>query len=119
VPKASLARCCVVLAALVGAPRFAPAETPITVRIGTPNVASDAPLYIAAEKGYFAREGLTLEFVPFTGPKDLKGLIIAEGGRLAGPRADEVIAILANTPTSRIPSFTGKSRRASLISMAA
>jgi NitT/TauT family transport system substrate-binding protein len=43
----------------------ATAETPVTVKIGTPNVASDAPLFIAVEKGYFAKEGIVPEFVSF------------------------------------------------------
>jgi NitT/TauT family transport system substrate-binding protein len=49
----------------------AAAETLVTVKIGTPNVASDAPIFIAAEKGYFAKEGLTLEFVPFASATEM------------------------------------------------
>jgi len=37
----------------------------VTVKVGTPSVASDAPLYVAADKGYFAREGISVAFVSF------------------------------------------------------
>ncbi|HZQ63143.1 MAG TPA: ABC transporter substrate-binding protein [Casimicrobiaceae bacterium] len=36
-----------------------------TVRVGTTNSSSDAPLFIAAAKGYFKTEGLEVEFTSF------------------------------------------------------
>jgi NitT/TauT family transport system substrate-binding protein len=68
---------CAALGALVAATALAAAalapfgggalaETPIAVRIGTPNVASDAPIYIAVEKGYFAKQDITPLFVSFS-----------------------------------------------------
>lgn len=51
----------VACAALVAAAAAAAAP----VRIGTTNSSSDAPLFIAAAKGYFKAEGLDVEFTPF------------------------------------------------------
>ncbi|HEX5997260.1 MAG TPA: ABC transporter substrate-binding protein [Jiangellales bacterium] len=36
-----------------------------TVRVGITRSASDAPFYVAQEKGYFEQQGLKAEFVPF------------------------------------------------------
>ena len=48
----------------------AAAATVSEVRIGTNNVVSDAPFFIANEKGYFAEQGIKAVFVPFdAGPK--------------------------------------------------
>lgn len=85
-----------VVAAAFAAAALAPfgggalAQTPIVVRIGTPNVASDAPIYIAAEKGYFAKEGITPQFVPFVSAVEMiaplaRGQIdVGAGGVSAG-----------------------------------
>jgi len=59
------------LAASLALAGSAAAETPITVKIGTPNVASDAPIFIAVEKGYFAKEGITPEFVSFASAAEM------------------------------------------------
>jgi len=65
-----------VLAALVGAAlvpvcaaaqtKLAPLDPVRTVHVGTVNQASDAGLYVAIEKGYFAELGLKVELVTFT-----------------------------------------------------
>jgi NitT/TauT family transport system substrate-binding protein len=48
----------------------AAAATVSEVRIGTNNVVSDAPFFIANEKGYFAEQGIKVVFVPFdAGPR--------------------------------------------------
>lgn len=41
-----------------------------TVRFGFVPVAINAPVYVAAEKGYFAEEGLNVEFLPIEGGSD-------------------------------------------------
>src|SRR3981081_4786752 len=46
--------------------KLAPLDPPPTVRVGTVNQASDAGLYVALEKGYFAELGLKVELVTFT-----------------------------------------------------
>lgn len=51
-----------------------PAKTPSgdlqTVKFGFVPVAINAPVYVAAEKGYFADEGLNVEFLPVDGGSD-------------------------------------------------
>src|SRR5262249_13550058 len=68
-------RYCVLLAALLAAlaPACAVAQTKLapldpvrTVHVGTVNQASDAGLYVAIDKGYFAELGLKVELVTFT-----------------------------------------------------
>jgi NitT/TauT family transport system substrate-binding protein len=69
---------------------MARAQSPLTVSIGTPNVASDAPIYIAVEKGYFAKEGITPQFVSFASAVEMiaplaRGQIdVGAGGVSAG-----------------------------------
>lgn len=41
-----------------------------TVKFGFVPVAINAPVYVAAEKGYFAEEGLNVEFLPIEGGSD-------------------------------------------------
>lgn len=48
----------------------APAAGLTTVKFGFVPVAINAPVYVAAEKGYFADEGLTVEFLPIDGGSD-------------------------------------------------
>jgi NitT/TauT family transport system substrate-binding protein len=57
------------LAALLLAVGLAPAHSQaadlVEVRVGTNGVVSDAPFFIAKEKGYFAQEGIKVTFVSF------------------------------------------------------
>ena len=46
--------------------KLAPLDPVRTVQVGTVNQASDAGLYVALEKGYFAELGLKVELVTFT-----------------------------------------------------
>lgn len=54
-----------VLAALFGAVTASGAEAADHVRIGVVKVAANGPNFIAADKGYFAAEGIDAEIVPF------------------------------------------------------
>ncbi len=46
------------------------AADPVEVRVGTNNVVSDAPFFIANRKGFFAEQGIKVSFVTFdAGPK--------------------------------------------------
>lgn len=50
-----------------------------TVRIGTNNVISDGPLFIANRKGFFARQGIEVQFITFdSGPKMVAPLGIGQ-----------------------------------------
>ena len=67
-PRSSLLRQLTMLLAAVAASSAASAEE--LVRIGINGVISDAPFFIATEKGYFAEQGIKAEFIPFdAGPK--------------------------------------------------
>lgn len=61
-----------------------------TVRVGTPNVASDAPLFVAIDKGFFAKQGIKVEFVTFASaanmiaPMAAGQLDVGAGGLSAG-----------------------------------
>ena len=69
-------RVCVLLAALLGVAlssacahaqtKLAPLDPVRIVHLGTVNQASDAGLYVAIDKGYFAEFGLKVELVTFT-----------------------------------------------------
>ena len=66
--SSSLLRQIIILVATVATPSIATAEE--LVRIGINGVISDAPFFIATEKGYFAEQGIKPDFVPFdAGPK--------------------------------------------------
>lgn len=56
-----------VLGAILGATLLAlgTSALAVTVRVGTTNSSSDAPLFIAAAKGYFKAEGIEVEFTSF------------------------------------------------------
>jgi len=41
----------------------APLSPPVTVKLGLPNVLADVGLLVAQHRGYFAAEGLVVEFV--------------------------------------------------------
>lgn len=51
-----------------------------TVRVNSVGGAADVPLYIAKEKGFFAEEGLQVEFVPVKNTSDLPALL--SGGEI-------------------------------------
>lgn len=62
----------------------------VTVRVGTPNVASDVPLFVAVDKGFFAKYGIQVEFVTFVSaanmiaPMAAGQLDVGAGGLSAG-----------------------------------
>ncbi len=61
--------CVSITAAMLGAPAVRAADLD-EVRIGTNNVISDAPFFIAEKKGYFKEQGIHVTLVPFdAGPK--------------------------------------------------
>jgi NitT/TauT family transport system substrate-binding protein len=67
-PTLKFLRQLAILLAAVAASSAASAEE--LVRIGINGVISDAPFFIATEKGYFAEQGIKPEFIPFdAGPK--------------------------------------------------
>jgi NitT/TauT family transport system substrate-binding protein len=67
-PRSSFLRQLAILVAFVAGSSATAAQE--LVRIGINGVISDAPFFIAAEKGYFAEQGIKPDFVPFdAGPK--------------------------------------------------
>ena len=61
--------CASISAAMLGAP-VAYAADLVEVRVGTNNVISDAPFFIAEKKGYFKEQGIHVTLIPFdAGPK--------------------------------------------------
>jgi NitT/TauT family transport system substrate-binding protein len=69
-PRSSLLRELAILLAAVAVAASSAASAEELVRIGINGVISDAPFFIAAEKGYFAEQGIKAEFIPFdAGPK--------------------------------------------------
>lgn len=57
---------CATLLCIGAAPAArAVAEAPVTVRVGTAGVSSDAGFFIADKKGYFRQEGLSVTFTTF------------------------------------------------------
>ena len=53
------------------APTAAPASKTTQVRFGTQLVAGDVALFVAEELGYFKREGIDFEFVPFSNASEM------------------------------------------------
>ncbi|HEY7060794.1 MAG TPA: ABC transporter substrate-binding protein [Chloroflexota bacterium] len=49
----------------------APPAAPTKARFGTQPVAGYAPVYVAADRGYFQQEGIDLEFVPFSNASEI------------------------------------------------
>lgn len=47
------------------------AQTPVTLRVGVVASVSDAGFFVPVEEGYFAQEGLAVEFVPFRSAADM------------------------------------------------
>jgi len=64
-------------------PRAAPPGPPVTARITDIQITSAAGSYIAAEKGYFAEEGIQAEFVP-VGTADQVPAIVSGSADAAG-----------------------------------
>jgi len=62
-------------AAAVAQPAAQPLTPPVKVRYGTLQLAAEAATYIAVDKGYFAAEGLELEFLPFRGGLEMTPLL--------------------------------------------
>jgi NitT/TauT family transport system substrate-binding protein len=57
----------------------------VEVRVGTNNVVSDAPFFIANKKGYFTEQGIKIVFVPFdAGPKMIAPLGVGQLDVAAG-----------------------------------
>jgi NitT/TauT family transport system substrate-binding protein len=54
-----------------GAAALAPLAPPVTVRIAVQGGGTDGLFYIAAERGYFARQGLEPEFASFASSSDM------------------------------------------------
>jgi NitT/TauT family transport system substrate-binding protein len=52
-------------AAVAPVPAVAPLNPPVSVQIGVLGILGEAGIYVAAERGYFAEEGLTPEMVSF------------------------------------------------------
>lgn len=62
------------LALIAFAPRVAGAET---IRIGTVRISAAGPAFVAAEKGFFAAEGLTPDFVFFDAPQPIAVAVVS------------------------------------------
>ncbi|HEY8458709.1 MAG TPA: ABC transporter substrate-binding protein [Actinopolymorphaceae bacterium] len=81
------------------------------VRVGTLNSNSDAPFFIADAKGYFAEQGIEVEFVPFKSSTEMiaplgQGQIDVGGGGLAAALFNAVgrgvnLKIVADKGTNR------------------
>lgn len=78
-----------IFAVIANATPLAAADN-VLVRVGTPNVASDAPLFVAVEKGFFAKQGINVQFVGFASAADMVAplgtgqLDVGAGGLSAG-----------------------------------
>src|SRR5581483_12439123 len=64
-------------AAAAGASGAAAAANPagsITLKVGTQHVATDGPMYIAQEKGYFKDQGLNVQFTDVNGEEAISSV---------------------------------------------
>jgi NitT/TauT family transport system substrate-binding protein len=61
---------------VVMATLLSPQAAAETIKIGIIKLAGNGPLYIAKEKGYFAAEGLTAEFMFFTGAEPISSAVL-------------------------------------------
>ena len=69
--RAILAAVCLALLTILGAPRGASAEAPLTkIKVGHLVALDMAPLFVAKEAGYFEKYGLDVETVFFSNPGD-------------------------------------------------
>jgi NitT/TauT family transport system substrate-binding protein len=81
------------LAALLGACAPTPAE-PTTLRIGVLPILETLPMYVAQSQGYFADEGLQVEFVPAASAAERDQLM--QAGQIDGLINDLVAVLLTN-----------------------
>jgi NitT/TauT family transport system substrate-binding protein len=65
------ALCGLIMGATLAGPGTAAAQAPIVVNVGAASAASDAPIYIAAKKGYFRQEGLEAKVTNFRSAADM------------------------------------------------
>lgn len=64
-PRTALRRLALLLAVAAAAVAALPAMAQTKVRVGVVGTASDSVYYIAQDRGYFKKEGLEVEFIPF------------------------------------------------------
>lgn len=83
----------VVLAAALGACARAPAQT-TTLRIGVLPILEALPMYVAQSQGYFAEEGLQVEFVPAASAAERDQLM--QANQIDGMINDLVSVLLYN-----------------------
>jgi len=75
-----------------GAPRIAPAQT--AVKVGTAvlgDYALAGPFIVAAEKGFFRTENLTVEFIPFRGGPNLVKAVVGGEVLLGAAGATDIL----------------------------
>jgi NitT/TauT family transport system substrate-binding protein len=89
----------VVMAAALGACAPAPAQ-PATLRIGVLPILEALPMYVAQTQGYFADEGLQVEFVPAASAAERDQLM--QAGQIDGMINDLVAVLLYNRDGVRI-----------------
>lgn len=92
----------------------APSPQPPTVRFGSPQAISDAGVFIAQERGYFAEQGLVVDTLPFqSGPNTIPALASGDlevaGGTLSTALLNAIergigLKMVADKGTSR-PGF--------------
>jgi NitT/TauT family transport system substrate-binding protein len=89
----------VLLAAALGACAPAPAQT-TSLRIGVLPILEALPMYVAQSQGYFAEEGLQVEFVPAASAAERDQLM--QAGQIDGMINDLVSVLLYNRDQVRI-----------------
>ena len=87
------------LASILGACAPAPAQT-TTLRIGVLPILEALPMYVAQSQGYFADEGLQVEFVPAASAAERDQLM--QAGQIDGMINDLVAVLLYNRDGIRI-----------------
>ena len=69
-------------------PQPTPTFTPVTVKVGMFPYSSFLPFYIAQEEGYYAEQGIIVEFVPFTSLVDMYAALAQGQLDIGGGTAD-------------------------------